>query len=833
MVMKEVQFAVSAKTARLIGRENISDVDGAVIELIKNAYDADATCVYLQLYIPFPDVPQTISYDLANSALNENELTLLLQYYDNSTKQLVKRKDLSQTQEQELHDFLFAHNRIVVMDNGCGMTEEILRTAWMNIGTNEKEERKVSSGGRIKTGAKGIGRFALDKLSTATTVYTKSNEDSLKKWEINWRQFDSAVMLEEVSATIEDTSGSYKALAQELARDNIKSFDEYLWDTGTLIILNPTREKWSVQYFAKINRNLRSLFPGTNDSHFDIYVDNVFYPSYSFANERFSLATNDYDYRITSNFDGVDTLTVNLSRNEIDNRKIKVIREVDGQDHDLKLSDFWARDSFQREKYYRADYSKEVSFSFSVSSLTKLDSSIIRLVGPFQTELYFLKNTPSPIEIAKPIITTRRKEILQNYSGIKIYRDGFKVRPYGEDGSGFDWLGLNERVIKSPGAVSRDGAWRVRANQIIGAVRISKEGNPNLADMANREGLAINDAYTAFALIIEKVIETFEGDRQYVQREYALWLKSKEEELSSSQKIINHVSKQPANVDDTRQPANKKTESSNSDYSRQEYQRAILDLKDESQRKDRALKTMMLYSSAGVMANTFSHEISRIATNAGSRMQQLRYTIKRLVGDSGYVGNPIFNPFSIIDQIEKVDGLLESWLEVIMSGAEQSAYEVKEINLIDTIQKILDLWEPLLSQKLISIIPITIIGESKECKCMISEVDLHIILNNYLLNSAWFLEKATVQQRQVSITVDVQKEKIVILLENNGPPLDGMFSNNPERIFHPGESSKVSSDGEGTGLGLWIVKTLVDEASGEIHPMEKADGFGLRITLPK
>ena len=35
--MEKIQFAVSAKTARLIGRENISDVDGAVVELIKNA----------------------------------------------------------------------------------------------------------------------------------------------------------------------------------------------------------------------------------------------------------------------------------------------------------------------------------------------------------------------------------------------------------------------------------------------------------------------------------------------------------------------------------------------------------------------------------------------------------------------------------------------------------------------------------------------------------------------------------------------------------------------------------------------------------------------------
>jgi hypothetical protein len=151
------------------------------------------------------------------------------------------------------------------MDNGCGMNEAILRSAWMNIGTNDKEERKVSPGGRIKTGAKGIGRFALDKLSISTTVYTKSEDDAFKKWQIDWRQFDTAHMLEEVSATIEDIDGSYPVLADKIAKNKVKSFDQYEWNTGTTIILSPIRESWSIPLFSKINRNLKSLFPSTND----------------------------------------------------------------------------------------------------------------------------------------------------------------------------------------------------------------------------------------------------------------------------------------------------------------------------------------------------------------------------------------------------------------------------------------------------------------------------------------------------------------------------------------------------------------------------------------
>ena len=60
--MESVIFQVSAKTARLIGRENISDVDGAIIELVKNGYDADAECVYVKYIQPYNEIPTTITF---------------------------------------------------------------------------------------------------------------------------------------------------------------------------------------------------------------------------------------------------------------------------------------------------------------------------------------------------------------------------------------------------------------------------------------------------------------------------------------------------------------------------------------------------------------------------------------------------------------------------------------------------------------------------------------------------------------------------------------------------------------------------------------------------
>ena len=135
--------------------------------------------------------------------------------------------------------------------------------------------------------------------------------------------------------------------------------------------------------------------------------------------------------------------------------------------------------------------------------------------------------------------------------------------------------------------------------------------------------------------------------------------------------------------------------------------------------------------------------------------------------------------------------------------------------------------------KLIKISPIIINSNKDNYSYSIAEVDLLIIMNNFLLNSADFLENANVIQREINISILEEQNQFVIKLENNGPPLDGMFANNPDRIFDAGVSTKKTDKGKGSGIGLWITQMLVQNNSGEIHPMEKKDGFGLRICLPK
>ncbi len=143
----QIPFTVSARMARLIGQENFANAEGAIIELVKNSYDADASvCI--------------IIVDPVN-------------------------------------------NSIKILDNGDGMTETTIRNQWMTIGTDDKKINfKTKS--RVKTGAKGIGRFALDRLGKSSIIVTKTLESKSVVWDVDWDQFDNVgAVISDIKATLQ------------------------------------------------------------------------------------------------------------------------------------------------------------------------------------------------------------------------------------------------------------------------------------------------------------------------------------------------------------------------------------------------------------------------------------------------------------------------------------------------------------------------------------------------------------------------------------------------------------------------------------------------------
>src|SRR5690606_20416075 len=89
--------------------------------------------------------------------------------------------------------------------------------------------------------------------------------------------------------------------------------------------------------------------------------------------------------------------------------------------------------------------------------------------------------------------------------GVSIYRDGFRLSPYGEPND--DWLRLDQRRVNNP-------VLRLSNNQVIGFVEIGREGNPNLVDQTNREGMVSNKAFADLRRLVRFVVQQLEAARQ-------------------------------------------------------------------------------------------------------------------------------------------------------------------------------------------------------------------------------------------------------------------------------------------------------------------------------
>jgi signal transduction histidine kinase len=141
-------FEASAYLQRLIGRELITSEELAIIELVKNAYDAGARHVTITIH------PQSSS--------NPGE--------------------------------------IIIRDDGVGMALTGLRRVFMMAGYSERPE-EVNQAPRVPTGEKGIGRFAADKLGADLLVQTKTPDaKTALQLVINWDDFVRSKRFNEITA---------------------------------------------------------------------------------------------------------------------------------------------------------------------------------------------------------------------------------------------------------------------------------------------------------------------------------------------------------------------------------------------------------------------------------------------------------------------------------------------------------------------------------------------------------------------------------------------------------------------------------------------------------
>jgi len=721
-------FSIDARTILTLGRDSIKDHTTALLELVKNSYDADATKVDVEILC-------------------------------NSSPQTIR-----------------------IADNGCGMTEKDVDENWLRIGYSEKRVNRISTLRRRKTGEKGIGRISADRLGVILTLITKAKNENVFGLKINWDDFD---------VTGKDLSLVPMNVINKPKIKIPKSIDGNS-DSGTELIIEDLRQSWSKNDMQKLYNELSILTPPFKKvEDFNIFLKTDVTKEFNgiVKSSFFQVA----DTQLDAEFDGANILYSIKSKYEKE-KKINSREIID-----------W------KQIIQRTDFSKEISGypSFGKVQLTLLF---------YPREATILQGTEFRL--------SDLREFLDKNAGVKIYRDNIRVKPYGNPGEPEgDWLGLAERKTREPAGISRP-TWRVAANQIVGAVFVSRDSNPNIVDSSSREGLIQGEAFNELRALVFGCLTLLEAERhkKYVEQEKneerkispADEVTSLNKELITLRKDLDSVKSYIPKV--SGKPIERTLDQVASVSEKIKDTKKSLDELISQARVLRGLATI------GIASAVFGHETQ----SSISEFISATYTASTLL---------IKEPPKVkiaLDELEKAKKYADqvsSWGAFALARVQRDKRRRRKLNIKRVIEKTLQDIEPVFK------------ASNIETKTHLNNVegrtfamDVEAILLNLMTNAYTACQQV---KRKRVIRVELRDKKLEgkkgfeINVSDSGPGIDDKLK---DRIWDPLFTTKVDKDGMqiGTGLGLTIVQSITDDLSGtkNVDKDVELKGAKFNIWLP-
>ena len=748
--------------------ENFANAEGAIVELVKNAYDADAeVCVVVA--------------DIQESRVD---------------------------------------SRIYIIDNGSGMTEETILRHWMTIGTDDKlVNAKTEVKRRIKSGAKGIGRFALNRLGSKAEMITFSTMPDKHgyRWAVDWSKFDNAETLSEITASVDEFNmEEANNWFEEHGLAKLPIADELHFSDfqGTVLCVSNLKDLWTDEGLDSLLNNMEMLIPEHMQSLFTLYLYKL--QDLSWSGKVNPAEYTDFDYKVSASFDGKKQIDIIIERNELN---ISLL--------ETKYSKVFERKAMQKSPYKLEDFQKKV-IEKVISVSDWVAPELLSNVGGFSFTFFFIKNTNSDDrerDGAKKypynqIDGAKRKNWLTKFGGVRIFRDEFRVRPYGENGN--DWLELGSRQAKSPGGVGQKmGGYRIRPTQISGVVNISRLTNTAFEDKSSREGIQENDEFQVFKNLLLQIIAAFEEDRNYIM--YNLSEQYKEDHpITNKAKDIARAALSEGEEEQQSEDA-KNLRTLAESYQSLEVE---LDAKDEELAMLRGLASM------GISMATYTHELRSVMLRLLPRNNLLRDILSKYLPVEQFANMRFNNPYKELDTMKDEDEKLYNWLLYSLHSIQRSKRDLKQINLEEYFNGFIKAWEPSLLKKNISI-KLEMSG-MEGAKINAIEMDLDSVYNNFVANSINAFLRSPELNKEIDVRIVNDHGYAVIDFVDNGCGLASEYKNNPEIIFNAFETSIVDSKNNkiGTGMGLFIAKGVIDkfkDSTITLLPVDK--GFGIRTIL--
>ena len=637
-------------------------------------------------------------------------------------------------------------NYIRIRDTGEGMSEHTLREAFLTIGTPHRHEQRLNRKTprpRQLLGEKGVGRLSVmrlgSKLKVRTAVAGASHWNTL---EIDWSLFGR----------------NPKELVSDVPVVLAPGGEKDKEESGTTLIIRSLEADWTAEKLHKIAAK-----------------------EFSRLSDPFQSRSKSFPIKITFNGEPV--------------RLERLSSELFKAAHGYCTGHFKMVDGdpvFMAGFEYRL-YNEKISFKKELFELkdaitAEVPSSALRTLGPFKFEFYWFNR-----QLLKAIDgignATSVRNLVNSWSGgLMVFRDDFRVNPYGRPGD--DWLELNRRAFKSSG-------YLLNTDQIVGRLQITADENPRLVDQTNREGLrdtfefqALKNLLHQFITVdlkkyIDRVNQEYSGlkdiDFRQVDRNVEGYEKRVERNLKELQRLFPNQKETLAEIKDRFQAM------------RHAYDQARMSVTSSEEHIQRLLDL----AGVGLMVEVVAHELARAT----------KHTID-LVQTAQVQNSPLnlARTFSSLHaQLVTIERRLRVLDPLSVSGRQRrTTFDLREAlrDVFESRSEDLQARGIQWHVESTSSVPVTAV------KGLIYQ-----IIENLLSNSMHWLGRAREEtpnlRAKISVYVSVNNGGS-FLFTDNGP---GIALAVAEKIF----DAFFTTRGEaGKGLGLYIARTAARQYGGDL-----------------
>jgi signal transduction histidine kinase len=475
---ERVQLDIHPSVVFKLGEDLISDDVQALMELIKNSWDADATNVKVT-------IDTSAVSDASGSAPGAGDLIGV----------------------------------ITVTDNGDGMSEDDLINGWLVVSNNKKKtfkaEGRTTAKHRTPLGDKGLGRLGVQRLGQVTQIVTTARDsDMTLSLEIPWYLYGLAGKLADIPLTLK---------REAAARPH-----------GTQIVIRGLNEPAAFRGDKELDRLQRefawllSPYAGRRNYRVDIEIDGRTLELGGDAYDLKKLVQIHYelDYR-EERLDIVGLLRLDFfstgRRGEIDAKE--AYETLLAADHGRAFAEWF----FKEKENYVSRWSLKLEsdgpwfLSFShTKALADIDhvkyvspdqqgashATTLRIAdpGPFRGEIgAFAVDDEDQLPADNPL------SYLRAIAGVHLYRDGFGIR------MGDDWLGLGKRWT------SGTSFYNLRPRNVLGHIDLTAAKNSQLEEMTDREGLKRSPYVDNFRALMEEWRSFTEEVQGNLRRGYNEW----------------------------------------------------------------------------------------------------------------------------------------------------------------------------------------------------------------------------------------------------------------------------------------------------------------------